>query len=142
MATLFSDSAEFREVIDRTFSMMSEDPGIGPELRDADVPQRFEFPDFDLVVNVRAAREDEEGCLHWEWSDEVDWEPRVRMTMSSDIANRYFQGRENIAMAIARRRIKVSGDVRAALSIIPLQKPVFARYREVLEAEYPHLVVS
>ena len=34
---------EFVEVIDRTFTMMSEDPQMGPKLREADVPQRFEF---------------------------------------------------------------------------------------------------
>ena len=141
MPTLFSDSGEFREVIDRTFSMMSEDPGMGPELRDADVPQRFEFPDLDLVVNVRAARDHENGCLHWEWSDEVDWEPRVRMTMSSDTANRYFQGKETIAMAIARRRISTGGDVRAALSVMPITKAIFARYRAMVETDYPHLRV-
>ena len=28
------------------------------------------------------------------------------MTMSSETANRYFQGKENVAIAIARRRIK------------------------------------
>ena len=30
------------------------------------------------------------------------------MAMDSEIANRYFQGKENIAMAIARRRIKTA----------------------------------
>jgi hypothetical protein len=30
-------------VIDQIFTMMSEDPEMGPSLRDADVPQRFEF---------------------------------------------------------------------------------------------------
>ena len=39
------------------------------------------------------------------------------MTMSSETANRYFQGKENIAIAIARRRIKAGGDVKAALAI-------------------------
>ena len=34
------------------------------------------FTDVDLVVNIRAVREGEEGNLHWEWSDDVDWEPR------------------------------------------------------------------
>ena len=141
MAPGFTDSDEFREVIDRTFSMMSDDPRMGPELRDADVPQRFEFTDLGLVVNVRAVREGEPGCLHWEWSDDVDWEPRVRMTMSSKTANRYFQGEENVAMAIARRRISTGGDVRAALSVMPITKPIFARYREMVETDYPHLRV-
>ena len=136
---MFDSNAQFREVMDRTFALMSDDPEMGPRLQAADVPQRFEFPDADLVVNIRPARDGEAGCLHWEWSDDVDWEPRVRMTMSTEIANRYFQGKENVAMAIARRRIKTGGDVRAALEILPITKPVFARYRAMIQAEYPHL---
>jgi hypothetical protein len=141
MAAAFESPEEFREVMDRVFGMMDEDPEMGPKLRDAEVPQRFEFTDLDLVVNIRGATDDEEGSLHWEWSDDVDWEPRVRMTMSSETANRYFQGKENVAVAIARRRIKSGGDVKAALSIIPITKPIYARYRDLVEREYPHLAV-
>ncbi len=68
--------------MDRTFALMSDDPDMGPKLRDADTPQRFEFTDFDLVVNIRAGGADEPN-LAWEWSDEIDWEPKVRMAMSS-----------------------------------------------------------
>ena len=60
---------------------------MGPKLRDADTPQRFEFTDVDLVVNIRAGGPDEPN-LDWEWSDDVDWERRVHMTMSSENANR------------------------------------------------------
>ena len=137
----FASSKEFREVMDKTFGLMSDDPDMGPKLRDADVPQRFEFPDVDEVVNIRAAEGDEDGNLHWEWTDDVDWEPKVRMTMSSETANKYFQGKENVAMAIARRRIKTGGDVKAALSLIPITKPIYARYRAVVDDEYPHLAV-
>jgi hypothetical protein len=137
----FRSPKEFREVIDKIFAMMDGDPEMGPKLRDADVPQRFEFDDVDMVVNIRAAESGEEGNLHWAWTDDVDWEPKVRMTMSSETANRYFQGKENVAMAIARRRIKAGGDVKAALSLIPVTKPIYPRYRELVAAEYPHLRV-
>ncbi len=137
----FKSSKEFREVMNRVFSLMDEDPEMGPRLRDADVPQRFEFDDLDLVVNVRAARAGEDSNLVWEWSDDVDWEPKVRMAMSSETANRYFQGKENVAMAIARRRIKAGGDVKAALALMPITKPVFGHYSELVAAEYPHLAV-
>ena len=131
----FESHTQFREVMDRAFGLMSDDPDMGPRLRAADVPMRYEFDDVDLVANIRAARPGEDGNLHWEWTDEIDWEPRVRMTMSTDTANRYFQGKENVAMAIARRRIKTGGDVRAALEILPLTKPVFPRYRAQLEQQ-------
>jgi hypothetical protein len=136
----FKSEQEFREVMDRTFSLMSEDAEIGPRLREADTPQRFEFPDYKLVVNVRAGEAGEPN-LAWEWTDDVAWEPKVKMTMSSETANRYFQGKENVAIAIARRRIRAGGDVKAALAIIPITKPVFAHYRKMIEAEYPHLEV-
>jgi hypothetical protein len=138
--SVFTSSQEFREVMDRTFTLMSEDPEIGPRLRAADTPQRFDFPDLEMVVNIRAGS-DGEPNLAWEWTDEVPWEPHVKMTMSSDTANRYFQGKENVAIAIARRRIKAGGDVRAALQIIPITKPLFAHYREMIAADYPHLEV-
>ena len=136
----FKSPKEFREVMDKAFTMMSTDPEMGPKLRDAETPQRFEFPDLDLVVNITYAEDGGEQNLRWEWTDDVDWEPEVKMTMDSDVANRYFQGKENVAMAIARRRIKTSGNVKKALALIPITKPLYARYREMLEAEYPHLV--
>ena len=135
----FTSADEFRGVMDAIFTMMSEDPEMGPRLRAADVPQRFEFSDVELVVNIRATRDGEPGNLTWTWSDEVDWEPRVRMTMASGTANRYFQGRENIAMAIARRRIRTAGDVKAALALIPITKPIHERFRALVEERWPHL---
>jgi len=136
----FKSTLEFREVMDRTFSLMSEDPDMGPKLRDADTPQRFEFTDVDLVVNIRPGGPGEEN-LAWEWTDDIAWEPKVKMSMSTETANRYFQGKENVAIAIARRRIKAGGDVKAALAILPITKPLFARYREMIAADYPHLEV-
>jgi hypothetical protein len=136
----FRSTDEFVEVMNRTFTLMSEDPEMGPRLREADTPQRFEFTDVEMVVNIRAGRPGEAN-LAWEWSDEVAWEPKVRMAMSSETANRYFQGKENVAIAIARRRIKAGGDVKAALAILPITKPLFAHYRAMIVADYPHLEV-
>ena len=134
----FSSAKEFREVLDRTFELMSSDPDMGPRLRDAETPQRFAFPDLDLVVNVTAGQG--EKNLRWEWTDDVDWEPEVEMSMDSDVANRYFQGKENIAMAMARRHIKSKGNTKKALALIPVTKPVFVQYREMIARDYPHLV--
>src|SRR5205807_2215846 len=98
---------------------------VGPRLREADTPQQFKFTDVGMVVNIRAGERNEPN-LAWEWNNEVAWEPQVKLEMTSEIANRYFQGKENVAIAIARRRIKAGGDVKAALYIIPITKPLFA----------------
>jgi hypothetical protein len=136
----FKSAGEFREVMDKVFTIMSTDPEMGPKLRDAQVPQRFEFPDQDAVVNVTFDDSGGDQNLRWVWSDDVEWEPKVEMTMDSEVANKYFQGKENVPIALARRRIKSSGDIKLALKLIPITKPVFAKYRELVEREYPHLV--
>jgi hypothetical protein len=141
MASPFTSPQEFREVIDRVFTMMSDDAEMGPRLRDADVPQCFEFDDLDLAVNIRAGRPEERENLYWEWAEEVAWPAKVRMAMSSETANRYFQGRENVALAIVRGRIKTGGDFKAALQLIPITKPIYERYRAVVAEEYPHLKI-
>ena len=142
MAAKFRSPEEFREVMDRIFGMMDADPEMGPKLRDADVPQRFEFSDVDMVVNIRAAADGEDGNLHWEWTDDVDWEPRVKMSMSSETANKYFQGKENVAIAIARRRIKTGGRRQGRARAHPdHQAGLRALHARSSRAEYPHLSV-
>ncbi len=135
------NAEDFRACMDHVFEMMSSDPEMGPKLREAETPQRFEFPDVDLVVNITSADVVVDGqTLVWTWTDDVEWDPDVKMEMDSDVANKYFQGKENVAMAIARRRIRTSGNVKKALALIPITKPVYAKYREFLEREHPDLV--
>ena len=87
---------------------------MGPKLRDAETPQRFEFPDLDLVVNITASDDSSDGNnLVWEWTDDVAWEPEVKMEMNSDIANKYFQGKENVAM-VQQGRVDLGPLVRFA----------------------------
>ena len=75
-------------MIDRTFTLMSDDPDMGPKLRDADTPQRFEFTDLDLVVNVRAGRAGEPN-LAWEWSDDARYTEKWA-SLAYRIAVNYF----------------------------------------------------
>ena len=46
-----------------------------------------------------------------------------------------------MALAIARRRIKTGGDIRASLALIPITKPIYERYRALVAADYPHLAL-
>ena len=140
MGITFTSEQEFKDAMNAVMALMSDDAEMGPKLRDADVPQRFDFDDVELVLSARATREGEEGNLHWEWGEDPGWEPKVRMTMSSETAIKYFQGKENVPIAIARRRIKTGGDVKAALALIPLTKPVYAQFRSLVKERWPHLL--
>ena len=142
----FKSKKEFVEVINKLFTVMSTDPQVGPKLAVARVPQRWEFPDLGLVFNVtfadaKAAKKGH--FLKWVWGDkECDWEPDVEMKMKSEIANKYFQGKENVPLAIALGRIKAHGSIPKMLKLIPITKPIYAKYQQMLEDEgYEHLLL-
>jgi hypothetical protein len=142
----FKSKKEFVEVMDKLFTLMSTDPKVGPKLAVARVPQRWEFTDLGLVLNAtfadaKAAKKGH--FLKWVWGDkDCDWKPDVEMKMKSEIANKYFQGKENVTLAIALGRIKTRGSVPKALRLIPITKPIYEKYCQMLEDEgYEHLLV-
>ena len=142
----FKSKKEFVEVMDKLFTLMSTDAKVGPKLAVARVPQRWEFTDLDLVLNTTYAdpKAAQKGhFLKWVWGDEkCDWEPVVQMKMKSEIANKFFQGKENVPVAVATGRIKTKGNMAKALKLIPMTKPVYEKYRQMLEDEgYEHLLL-
>jgi hypothetical protein len=133
--TRFRDREEFKRAFERIFSLMNEHPTVGRALRDAHAPHRFLITDLDLEFNVTAApdAEEKEGrFLRWTWG-KPDWEPLITMKMSSDTANRFFQGKENVAIALALGRVKLSGPPVTILRLAPVTSPIHPVYRRWLE---------
>ena len=131
----FHDVEEFKEVFERIFSLMNEHPEVGRTLRDAHAPHRFLITDLSLEFNVTAAEDAEEAggrFLKWVWGP-PSWEPLITMKMSSDTANRFFQGKENVALAIAFGRVRLSGPIVTILRLAPVTNPIHPVYRRWLE---------
>ena len=55
------------------------------------------------------------------------------MTMDADTAHRFWLGHVNVTVALARGQIKARGPVAKILKLVPLVKPVFQRYRAMLQ---------
>lgn len=144
--TPFRGKQEFRKVFDRLFLALASDPEIGPRLAATRTPQRFVFSDVHLVLNVtHADRKTAKKGRHlaWAWGDaKRAWEPVVSMTMASDVANRYFQGKENIPLAIARKIIVIeTGDLARVLDLLPIVAPFHRKWVAILKAEgHTHLL--
>jgi hypothetical protein len=141
----FKDAGEFKRVFEQIFQLMNDHPKIGRRLRDAKAPHRFEITDFGVVFTVTYAPPEDEAAgrfLRWGWeSDGFDAEPLIIMKMTSEVANRFFQGKENIALAIASGRVKLRGPLTKILELAPVTRPVYPVYREWLTNEgYSHLL--
>jgi hypothetical protein len=134
-------AAEFRHLLDDVLAETDADDHAGPLLRAAGVRIRFEFPDLPLILNLTAT---EEGDHHlaWKFSDETDWQPKLKLQMDSKVANAYLQGKESLAIAIARGRVRATGDTRSALVYIPALRLLVGSYRKLVTQEHPNLVLE
>jgi hypothetical protein len=137
----FKSAAEMREVLDRLFTAIDSDKVVGPRLRSTRVPHRFVYPDLAVVCNV-AGSEKDEHCIRWSFSDDIDWTPALTLEMNSEVANRYLQGRENLAIAMARRQIVCRGNARAALNFLPASPALIGCYRSIIERDFRHLLLD
>ena len=65
----------------------------------------------------------------------TEMEPELIMEMKADVAHRFWLGKVNVTMAIARGDIKPTGPVAKLLRLVPLTRTVFPRYRAMLEQD-------
>jgi hypothetical protein len=137
-APAYRSADEAREVFDSLFRAIDEDERAGGLLRAAGARIRMELTDVRVVVNLAPA--DEPGRnLAWGFDDQTPREARLRIAMDSETANAYLQGRESLAIAIARGRVRAEGDARAALLYVPALKLLVEPYRRLVGERFPHL---
>jgi hypothetical protein len=131
---------EFREVLDRALQELDGDERSGPLLRAAGLSLRIEITDLDLVLRVAAS---DEGEHHLRWTFDDTGEPaKLDLRMDSETANAYLQGKESLAIGIARRRVRCSGESRVALLYLPALRLVVEPYRRLVRERYPHMALT
>jgi len=104
---------------------------VGRKLRDARAPHRFLITDLGLEFHVDGAPEADEAkgrFLRWTWQT-PSWEPVITMRMTSEVANRFFQGKESVPLALALGRVKLAGPPLKLLQLAPVTNPIHPVYR-------------
>jgi hypothetical protein len=135
-----ASAEEMREVLGRALRELDADQHAGPLLRAAGLSLRLEMTDIDLVVRVAAS---DEGEHHLKWSFGDPPEPaKLVLRMDSATANAYLQGEESLAIAIARGKVRTSGESRTALLYLPAMRLVVEPYRRLVKERYPHLSLA
>jgi putative sterol carrier protein len=125
----FKDEQEVYQFIGRLFQELAEDDELGPRFRKADTIVQYKYSNPDSQITVKM-KEGEEGQVDL---GETSLEPEIVMTMEADTAHKFWLGSVNVTMALAKGQMKAKGPVAKILKLVPLVKPVFPRYREILE---------
>jgi putative sterol carrier protein len=125
----FQNSAEVATYIGGIFEAAFEDPEVGPKLVDTGLVIAFDFTDPEAVVVIdmanKAVREGLAGGTA----------PTATMSMTAETGNAYWQGKVNLPLAMAKKKIKVEGNVASLLKLAPLGKKLYPVYIDRLKAD-------
>jgi putative sterol carrier protein len=125
----FKDADEVYRFIGRLFEDLAQDEELAPKFQKANTIVQYQYRDPQSQVTV-SLREEDDGRVDL---GETTMQPEVVMTMDADTAHRFWLGKVNVTVALARGQMKAKGPVAKILKLVPLTKPIFPRYRKMLE---------
>jgi putative sterol carrier protein len=125
----FKDADEVYATIGKLFEDLSQDEELAPKFQRANTIVQYQYrnPESQITVKVKEGEDGQVDC------GPTELEPEVVMTMEADTAHRFWLGKVNVTVALARGQMKAKGPVAKILKLVPLVKPVFPRYRAQLE---------
>lgn len=122
----FSSPEEVDKYIGQMFRVASDHPQVGPKMKAAQINMRVVYEDPDCEMNVRF--HDPMETVLGPTADDPD----VTLTMKADIADRFWRGKYNLAVGLAKGEVKAKGSVNKILKLVPLTKPLFPVYRDLV----------
>ena len=125
----FNNSEEVNKYIGGIFENAFDDPEIGPKLVDTGLVVAFDFSDPDAVVVVDMANKMVTNGAAGGPA------PSATMTMTAEIGNAYWQGKVNLPLAMAKKKVKVDGNVASLLKLAPLGKKLYGSYIQRLKED-------
>ncbi|MEX2195383.1 MAG: SCP2 sterol-binding domain-containing protein [Thermoleophilaceae bacterium] len=125
----FKDADEVYAYIGKLFQDLTEDDELRPKFQKADTIVQYQYRNPESQITVKML-EGQDGQVDF---GDTTLEPEVVMTMEADTAHKFWLGKINVTVALARGQMKAKGPVAKILKLVPLVKPVFPRYRSMLE---------
>lgn len=127
--TTFASPDEAYRYFGGIFEAAFADDELSPKLAATGLVVRFALtePDCVLVIDM--------GGQQVHHGEAPELAPSATMSMKSETANAYWQGKVNLPFAMARGKITVDGNVASLLKLAPLSKKLFPVYIDALRGD-------
>ena len=127
----FKDEQEVYDYVGKLFQDLMVDDELRPRFQKADTIVQYQYRNPESQITIKM-KEGEDGQVDL---GPTDLEPEVVMTMDADTAHKFWLGKVNVTVALARGQMKSKGPVAKILKLVPLTKPIFPRYKAMLEQQ-------
>ena len=126
----FKDEQDLYSCLGQLLVDLVADAELAAAFKEANAVVQFECVDPEARITLKLI-EGEDARVDL---GPTELEPEVVLSMEADVAHRFWLGKLNPTMALARGQIKTRGPMGKMLKLVPLVKPVFPRYQAQLEA--------
>lgn len=129
---LFKDEQEVYRYLAQIFRVSMEDPELAAKVKGSGLIVRIDYTDPNSTIGVNF---DGGGLYLGETQLPAGFTPNMQLKMSADDGHRFWLGKLNMTAAMARGKVRVKGSVPKMLKLMPLAKPLRARYEKILANE-------
>ena len=132
MMTGFESKEQFQEVFNKFWEKATQNSEVIEKLTKAKIVVRFDIedPEVHMTINFRDPGPNGEiGTLAFD----SDASPEITVWSKSETTNKFWQGKLNTTVALARGQVKLDGSVAKALGLLSKIKPLYSIYPEVLK---------
>jgi putative sterol carrier protein len=123
----FESAEEVYKYVGGVFRAAADHPDVGPKMAAANVSLQIYYSDPDSCLTIRF----QEPQLEVEDGGD-DTQADVKLFMPADIADKYWRGEYNLAVGLAKGQVKAKGPVNKILKLVPLTRPLFPMYKELV----------
>jgi len=123
----FSSADEVYKYVGGVFRAAAEHDEVGPKMAAANVNLQVYYSDPESALTIRL----QEPKLQVEDGGD-DPNADVKLFMPADIADKYWRGEYNLAVGLAKGHVKAKGPVNKILKLVPLTKPLFPMYKDLV----------
>ncbi len=125
----FKDEEDVYRFVGRLFQELADDPELAPRLQKANTVVQYQMHDPEAVITC-------EMCPERDVRVDLgpsDLEPEVVMSLAADTAHRFWLGKVEVTVALARGDIQAKGPVAKVLRLVPFVEHAFPRYQQMIE---------
>lgn len=127
----FTSSDDMYAVFTPFMQSLTTDPVVGRKFVSANTSFRVAHEDPDGVFLLDATVD---PPVLYVGEDAQGRTAEVDLTMSAEDGHKFWMGQLNLPVALARRKVKVSGGVAKLMGLVPALQPAYQLYRDHLDA--------
>jgi hypothetical protein len=128
MAT-FANAQQVYDTIGLFLDQITKDPELGPKFVAADTSFLVKYTDPECSMLVDATVDPPVVTMNPDPATPTE----ISLAMAADDGHDFWLGNLNMALALAKGKVKVTGPISKIMKLLPAMRPAFPKYKVFLE---------